>query len=227
MNNYKPPSFEIIDKEIAESLSILRQHGFNINLNDDLKNRFDSKTLFDGDDGLFKKLIKDSKIYFEYGCGKSTEYVYRFTQSKIFAVDTSKEWVKKIEKISTLKDDCRLNLKWIDVGEVENWGYPKSFNKRKNFPIYANWLWQQNETPDLILIDGRFRVLCFLTSLKFSPKGTKILFDDYRDRQFYHIVEEFCPIIDRCGRQALFESTNGVKEKITDELLLSFYNVAG
>ena len=89
-----------------------------------------------------------------------------------------------------------------------------------------NWIYK-NETPDLILIDGRFRVLCFLTSLKFSPKGTKILFDDYRDRQFYHIVEEFCPIIDRCGRQALFESTNEVKEKITDELLLSFYNVAG
>ena len=33
--------------------------------------------------------------------------------------------------------------------------------------------------PDLILIDGRFRVCCFLSSLKYGNVGTKILFDDY------------------------------------------------
>ena len=36
------------------------------------KKRFENEILFDGDDGLFKNLIKDIKIYFEYGCGKST-----------------------------------------------------------------------------------------------------------------------------------------------------------
>jgi hypothetical protein len=225
MKNYKPPNFKTTNKEIVDALSVLRRYGFNINLSEELKKKFDNEILFDGDDGLFKELIKDINIYFEYGCGKSTEYIYRYTKSKIFSVDTSKEWTDKIESICEIKTDDRLNLKWIDVGEIENWGKPKSFKMRKNFLDYAIWLWKQNKEPDLVLIDGRFRILCFLTTLKFSPPGTKIIFDDYKERQFYHVVEEFCPIIDRCGRQALFEVNTKAKDKITEEVLLSFQNI--
>ena len=225
MTKYKPPNFKTINKEIYDALSVLRRHGFNVNLSEELKNRFDNVILFDGDDGLFKDIIKDINLYFEYGCGKSTEYMYRFTKSKIFSVDTSKEWINKIQSITDDKIDDRLNLKWIDVGEIENWGQPKSFKMRKNFTIYANWLWKQNKEPGLVLIDGRFRILCFLTTLRYSPIGTKIIFDDYKDRQLYHIVEEFSPVIDRCGRQALFESNTKAKDMITDEVLLSFQNI--
>ena len=41
-----------------------------------LTNRSDDQLLFNGDDKLFKDLIKNVDTYFEYGCGKSTEYVY-------------------------------------------------------------------------------------------------------------------------------------------------------
>ena len=43
--------------------------------------------LFDGDDYLFKKYIKNCDIYFEYGVGKSTNYVIKNTKAKIVAVD--------------------------------------------------------------------------------------------------------------------------------------------
>ena len=32
---------------------------------------------------------------------------------------------------------------------------------------------------DCVLVDGRFRVCCFLTSLKNAEQGTRIIFDDY------------------------------------------------
>jgi len=38
--------------------------------------------------------------------------------------------------------------------------------------------------------------------------GTTILFDDYRNRPHYHVVEEFLKPIDFCGRQALFKVEN-------------------
>ena len=40
------------------------------------------------------------------------------------------------------------------------------------------------------MIDGRFRVASFLTTLKKSKKGTKIIFDDYKSRSQYHVVEK-------------------------------------
>ena len=58
---------------------------------------------------------------------------------------------------------------------------------------------------NFILIDGRLRVLCFLVSLKKCNSGTKIIFDDYVNRKFYHIVEELIKPSSNDGRQCLFE----------------------
>jgi len=58
--------------------------------------------------------------------------------------------------------------------------------------------------PDLVLIDGRFRLACFFHSLLAAAPGTPILFDDYTNRPHYQLVEEFCPISETEGRQALF-----------------------
>ena len=148
--------------------------------------------LFDGDDDLFKSLVKDVKIYFEYGVGKSTIYMFENTNCSIFGVDTSKFWAQKIKNFSP--QNSRLNIQWINVGKVGDWGYPTTFKLRQNFSFYANWFWNKNKRPDLVLVDGRFRIYCFLTTLKLAPEGTKILFDDYTTRPLYHVVEEFIPV---------------------------------
>ena len=36
-----------------------------------------NNSLFDGDDSLFKKSIKDIKIYGEYGCGLSSKWMLK------------------------------------------------------------------------------------------------------------------------------------------------------
>ena len=191
------------------------------------KNNLEKNILFDGDDTLFKNLISQVKIYFEYGCGKSTEYMYKKSNASIFSVDTSKEWAAKTLNLSKDSNHLRLNVKWIDVGDVADWGYPTSFKKKQNFVKYANWFWSFRLKPDLVVIDGRFRVLCFLTSIKFAPIGTKIIFDDYTNRPFYHIAEEFLKIKDICGRQALFEVNEGSKKLIDESVILEFRNVIG
>ena len=104
---------------------------------------------------------------------------------------------------------------------------PTSFKMRHKFVEYAELLWRQSAMPEVVLIDGRFRVLCFLATLKFAPVGTKIIFDDYNHRPYYHVAEEFARKIEVCGRQALFEVSDDAKSKITDEVRLSFQNVMG
>ena len=193
----------------------------------ELKNSFEDNILFDGDDSLFKNLILEVKTYFEYGCGKSTEYMYNKSDASIFSVDTSKEWTEKTLNLSKNSNHNRLNVKWIDVGDVADWGYPVSFEKKKNFVEYANWFWDFGLKPDLVLIDGRFRILCFLTSIKFAPIGTKIIFDDYTNRPFYHVAEEFLKIKDTCGRQALFEVDEQSKELIDESVISEFKNIVG
>jgi hypothetical protein len=54
-----------------------------------------------------------------------------------------------------------------------------------------------------VVIDGRFRVCCFLTSLKFADEGPHIILDDYMRRPEYHIVEKYLERVEHCGRQCL------------------------
>ena len=182
----------------------------------------DDEKLFDGDNLLFKSLAKKASIYAEYGCGHSTFWVSNNTQIKIISVDSSKIWIEKIKGI--VKDQQEIIFQWIDCGELGEWGRPKTYEKRENFQNYINAIWQYPSfKPDLILIDGRFRVACFLASLLNSNPGTKIIFDDYFDRPYYHVVEEFIQPIDKCGRQALFivptaEFDSLLIEKIRQEI---------
>ena len=225
MSDYVIPDFERQELEISNAISQLKRHGLNINLSAEIQNKIQAHILFDGDDALFKELLKDTNIYFEYGCGKSTEFVFKHTKASIYAVDTSLEWVKKLEGLTNTDASGRLNLNWIDVGRVADWGTPTSFERRANFKVYAEFMWLKEISPDLVLIDGRFRVFCFLTTVKLAPVGTKILFDDYINRPLYHVVEEFCQKIETCGRQALFEVSQSAKKKVTDETLTTFQNV--
>ncbi len=190
-----------------------------------LKNRSGDQVLFDGDDELFKDLIKKINTYFEYGCGKSTEYVYKYSNCNIYSVDTDHSWVRKIQQLTNGKKDKRLNIDWINVGNVEKWGYPRTYAQRKYFFNYANIFYKKGCNPDLVLIDGRLRIFCFLTTLKKAPNGTKIIFDDYTNRPLYHVAEEFSPLLEKCGRQALFEVNSKAKNTINEKTLLSFQNV--
>ena len=176
----------------------------------------DVTTLFDGDDGLFKDMLKTSKIFGEYGCGSSTEWVLKNTNANILSVDSSRDWVDKIIS-GNAEYNKRIKLKHIDLGEVENWGRPIGYEKSYNFINYFNWIWTQDIIPDTVLIDGRFRVCCFLTSIKYGKEDTKIIFDDYNNRPYYHVIEKFIKKEQTCGRQALFIVEN--KNKINIDLL--------
>ena len=158
--------------------------------------------LFDGDDLLFKSLAAKCRTYAEYGCGASTVWILRNTSARVHCVDSSRDWIDHVRAQSDAGD--RLHAQWADLGPVGKGGRPVSYARRAGFSAYTDWFWQQDIAPDLVLIDGRFRVCCFLTALKHSAAGTKILFDDYTNRAHYHVVEEFIAPQSTCGRQALF-----------------------
>jgi hypothetical protein len=177
---------------------------------DYMKNRLDSKngTLFDGDDHLFKRTLLDAQHYGEYGCGASTRWVLLQTNVRVDAVDTSGDWVGNVLNGMNTAVLSRARISHVDLGPVEAWGRPVSYNKRHDFSVYTDKIWQDNPSLDTILIDGRFRVCCFLTSLKYAAVGTRLIFDDYTDRPYYHVVEKFIQRKEVCGRQCLFVVPN-------------------
>ena len=179
----------------------------------------DEKTLFDGDDFLFKRYLKKCNIYFEYGVGDSTTWVLENTSSRIISVDTDKKWINKVD-ISKRKK--RIDIYWINLGEIENWGRPKTYEYRKYFINYISCVWTFKFKADVILIDGRFRVASFLFSLINAKEGSIIIFDDYKNRPHYHVIEEVLEVHKYCGRQAVFRVPRIFNRPLARELLNNF-----
>ena len=159
-------------------------------------------SLFDGDDELFREVIEQAGVYAEYGCGASTIWVAGHTRARILSIDSSELWLDKVRQ--SCSDGARVSLHHADVGTIGDWGRPIGYDRSDNFSDYTDWIWNQGLAPDVVLVDGRFRVCCFLTSLVNARKGTHLVFDDYNDRPHYHFVERFVRPVRTCGRQALF-----------------------
>jgi len=146
--------------------------------------------LFDlkNEDSYFLNELSRSSCYGEYGCGLTTIYAVRELNKPTISVDTSLDWVNKVKESN---NSNLLNISYVNLGEVGSFGRPINYDLRENIKEYLDIIWQQKNKPDFVLIDGRFRVAAFLTSLKYAKKGTVICFDDYMIRPHYKIVEIF------------------------------------
>jgi hypothetical protein len=160
--------------------------------------------MFDaGGNKLFAQVAECAVVYGEYGCGESTKYIANNTKARIIAVDTSKEWADRTR--SAINDRHNALICHVDCGPVGDWGRPLSMDFKDRFHSYHYFPWSINETsPNVVLIDGRFRVACFLATITRATPGTQVLFDDYCDRPQYHIVEQIVTPAATGGRMALF-----------------------
>ena len=161
--------------------------------------------VFAGYSQFFKNNLDSQTIYGEYGCGLSTSYVLSNFDIPVYSVDSSRKWVDRIKKKN--ENNHYLKINYVNIGNVTDysWGRPDDYALRDNFLNYANDIWSHELKPNFVLIDGRLRVLCFLISLKKCNPGTKIIFDDYVTRKYYHIIEELVKPSSQDSRQGFFE----------------------
>jgi hypothetical protein len=156
---------------------------------------------------VFDRYVSGTSCYMEYGAGGSTLRAEQLHAAHIISVDSSHEWVLAVG--SAMGFPPCLDLIHCDIGEVGAWGRPRNMRGLYNYHFYMSKPWEvarnKSLTPAVIMIDGRFRVSCFLYSLLCAKPGTIILFDDYAKRNHYHVVEAFCVPHQVCGRMAIFQ----------------------
>jgi hypothetical protein len=158
---------------------------------------------------LFHECLAQSQVYLEYGCGGSTVQAAAAGTRSIFSVDTDLSWLEQgVQVLRGMRSSAVLIH--CNLGPVLEWGFPAGTQNIKEFHTYAALPWaaaqSARQVPDLVLVDGRFRVASLLYSLACAQAGTTILFDDYADRPHYHAVEQFCQPTAFAGRMARFEA---------------------
>ncbi|MGI0013911.1 MAG: hypothetical protein ACREBU_10795 [Nitrososphaera sp.] len=164
----------------------------------------------------FEHYIQGVSVYLEYGSGGSTVLAARNGVKDIISVDSDLGWLDAVKRESA-GTRSNVHLVHCDVGPTKEWGMPTDKSLAERFHRYPIAPWDAAEKlaaiPQMIFIDGRFRVACFLYSLLQGRVETPILFDDYRERSYYHVVEEFCDVQQMHGRMAEFAVTKNYSHK--------------
>jgi hypothetical protein len=188
---------------------ILRYHN-KININYNLKKNPDFQNI--KSNNFFLNMLKKSKFFFEYGSGSSTILANRLLK-KYMSIESDKNFFLYMKNINI------PNIKFINFGYVYFYSVPifLKINKKKsseNAYNYANQIFKTKLKPDLILIDGRYRVLCALTVFEFikkkkiKNKDVTIILDDYKTRKKkYNVLKNFF-YISLIGRFAILKPKN-------------------
>ena len=135
-----------------------------------------------------QSLLSRSHVYLEYGCGGSTLMAATDPKRVVISVDSHPEWINKVRAAvaQSAQETATIHLLTAQLGPVVQWGYPATHRRFRSWHSYPLMPWQFCERsvlqPDLVFIDGRFRVASFCASYLAAEPGTRILFDDYTVR---------------------------------------------
>lgn len=168
---------------------------------------------------LFKEFISLSSSYYEFGMGGSTCLAVELVKDRIHAVDSDPVWVDNVRtEVEKWDKDIQMNV--VNVGPTGSWGTPIGRDHEDIFQEYSLSITRTGYTDyDFCLVDGRFRVACFLQALLTMPADSVIAIHDYSPRPQYHVVEEFARPIAGTEQLRLFVRRPGVNMHTVSSML--------
>ncbi len=171
------------------------------------------------------ELLEGATVVLEFGSGGSTILAAEQPNLQITSVDSDVSWFNKLREfapVKAAKAEGRLRFVAIDLGPTKKWGYPIDQRAIERWPMYSEAPWSALQTaPDLILIDGRFRMACALEAARRALKDATIAIHDFQ-RSHYQIARLFLKRVEMVERLAVFRQRT-VKCPFLIDLALKAY----
>jgi hypothetical protein len=169
--------------------------------------------------------LKAATAVLEYGVGGSTVLAAERGVHSLYSIDSDAAWVAKVAGhpgVADMVSGGRAKLVHADIGPLGAWGWPLSYRHILRWPRYANKPWRDGFKPDLVLVDGRFRVSCIMTALRHGAPDLKIAVHDFRDPTRYHRFEpvlRFAAIVDEADTLVVLKGNSVSRSSVSARLL--------
>ncbi|MWB77210.1 hypothetical protein GLS40_04160 [Pseudooceanicola sp. 216_PA32_1] len=167
-------------------------------------------TLPEAEAALLRAEYAAASVILEYGSGGSTVLAGEMPGKRVFSVESDPDWAAMMRDwFAQTPPASPVEVIHADIGPTKEWGHPKSHHGWRSYPAYPLGVWELDEIPhpDVVLVDGRFRVGCALATAFRAQRPVVLLFDDYAGRQAYHVIEDYLGTPELTGRMARFEVT--------------------
>jgi hypothetical protein len=173
-----------------------------------------------GDEPKLMQRVLDQGVshYMEFGLGGSTLAAVRAGAQSVIAVDSDANWVAAVSghpEIAPLIDRGAAVILHADIGPIVEWGHPKDRSHLARWHAYIAAPWaacdRRGTIPDLIYVDGRFRVgCCFSIAVAFAGRSElqqpRVLLHDVDEgRPGYRDVFTYLDLIEQIGGLCLMQ----------------------
>jgi hypothetical protein len=155
---------------------------------------------------LFKSVLACTQDYVEFGSGGSTVMAHRSGCRSIVSIDSSSEWLGKVEQACVPNEKTTLKTVLVDIGPIKALGYPKDETCKDRWESYhlSPWLDPALADADTYLIDGRFRVACVLQTILRCSSSAVVMIHDFANRKHYQGVVPLLREIARADNLSVF-----------------------
>lgn len=166
-------------------------------------------TLPEAEADALRATYADASVILEYGSGGSTVMAAEMPGKTVYAVESDKAWAEDMRAwfaANPPAERTEVRVTWADIGPTKEWGQPRDDSEWRRWPRYPLDIWRDAafRQPDVVLVDGRFRVGCALATAFLTKAPLTLLFDDYADRPRYARVEDWLGAPTMIGRMAKF-----------------------
>lgn len=167
-------------------------------------------TLPEEEEALLRAHYAAAGVILEYGSGGSTVVGAEMPGKHVVSVESDKLWAKNMERFFEQNPPAPgtdVEIVHVNIGPTAAWGKPANDEEWRRYPRYPLGVWRREgfRHPDVVLVDGRFRMGCALATAFSITRPVTILFDDYAKRERNHQIEEFIGTPRLTGRMAEFE----------------------
>lgn len=173
--------------------------------------------LFGDEPALMQRVFgAGMRNYMEFGIGGSTLAAIRAGAETVVSVESDSAWVETVcrhAEVAPLVASGAARIIHADIGPVGEWGYPKDISRLTHWNDYiaGPWLeWESRQVlPDVIYVDGRFRVACcYSIAVAFAgrtdvPPPSVLLHDMDERRPGYRDVFLFFELAEQVGSLGL------------------------
>ena len=161
----------------------------------------------DAELALFRCFLRPAETYVEFGTGGSTVLAAQQVRRWAISVDSSVEWLEKVRMACEVASPRIVpTLLPVDIGPLGDWGALTDKTTRDRWPAYHEDVWGTPGSTEagLYMVDGRFRVACFMQVLLHCRPGAVVLIHDFAERPQYQVVHEVTREVARAEQLSAF-----------------------